>query len=312
MAAQSSSSSQPASTPAAAPWRAQFLSDISQMDQPSFTFTSLHHSSSGVVPRGRTCIYRGLWASLPPNDKNTAKRNPNLFESDMPVLTSDARMAKVPELYASLPSSANSNGNHASDADVSHSGGGGPVEAMFWAVPTGTQWRIRGRAWVLAANDISGSSEGAQAVRTALLARMRAASDKSSDDSNGNGNSNSNSNGQQDGDWDWEREVNAQFGNLGPGMRGSFKNPSPGTPRANAPKAGEGLGQKVGDELLEDEIARRNFRVVVIVPEEVDLVNLKDPADQRRWLYTYVGEGAQASKPGAKIEGEWEVVELWP
>ncbi|KAF3768033.1 hypothetical protein M406DRAFT_289344 [Cryphonectria parasitica EP155] len=273
----------------AAPWRAQFLSDIKQMEQPSFTFTSLHSSSSSSVPRARTCIYRGLWASLPPNDKNNAPRNPDLYESDMPVLTSDARMDKVPEIYSSGPSSGGE------QDDVSHSGGGGPVEAMFWAVPMGTQWRIRGRAWVLSASDIASDGAGARAVRSALLARMRGPGGKG-----------------EEADWDWEREVVGHFGNLSPGMRGSFKNPSPGTPRAKEPGPGEGLGQKVGDELLDDELARRNFRVVVIVPDEVDLVNLKDPADQRRWLYTYVGSGAKATKPGGKVEGEWEVVELWP
>lgn len=277
MAANSSSRSQPA---AAAPWRAQFLSDINQMDQPAFTLTTLH---AGPAPRARTCIFRGLWASLPPNDKNAAPRNPDAYDSDLPVLTTDARMDKVPEICNGTTSSTPS----------SESGGGGTVEAMWWATPSQTQWRLRGRAWVLAAKDVGGDGAGAKAAREALLGRMRET-------------------GRGDGGWDWEREVVAHFGNLSPGMRGSFKNPSPGTPRANEPGPGEGLGQKVGDELLDDEVARRNFRVVVIVPEEVDLVNLKDPADQRRWLYTYVGAGAEATRPGGKVEGEWEVVELWP
>lgn len=275
-----------AQSTAAAPWRAQFLSDLKQMEQPSFTFTSLHSTSSNdTLPRGRTCIYRGLWAHLPPNEKNKAPRNPEgIYESDLPVLTTDARMDKVPEIFSSSSSTTNPTG----------SGGGGPVEAMWWAVPTQTQWRIRGRAWVLAPGDIGGDSTGATAVREALRRRMR-----------------SNKTGEESA-WDWERELVGHFGNLSPGMRGSFKNPSPGTPRANKPGEGEGLGQKVGDELLEDEVARKNFRVVVIVPDEVDLVNLSDPADQRRWQYTYVGAGAKATKAGGVVEGDWEKVELWP
>lgn len=102
------------------------------------------------------------------------------------------------------------------------------------------------------------------------------------------------------------------FGNLSPGMRGSFKNPPPGTPRAEAPGPGEGLGQKVGDELLGDEVARKNFRVVVIVPDEVDVCDLSDPADQRRWLYTYVGPAAEAKKTGGEVIDGWEKVEVWP
>lgn len=265
------------------------------MDQPAFTFTSLHASPAGTRPRGRTCIYRGLWTQLPPNEKNNATRNPSgVYESDLPVLTTDARMAKVPEVLSpSTSSSARSDDN----GDATGSGGGGPVEAMWWCVPTQTQWRIRGRAWVLAPGDVrADGSPGARAARAALERRMRSVS----------------GGGGAEGAWDWERELVGHFGNLSPGMRGSFKNPSPGTPRANAPGEGEGLGQKVGDELLEDEVARTNFRVVVIVPEEVDLVDLSDPADQRRWLYTYVGAGATATRAGAVIEGEWEKVELWP
>ncbi|KAJ4423698.1 hypothetical protein N0V82_001584 [Gnomoniopsis sp. IMI 355080] len=285
-------SSAQSKTTAAAPWRAQFLSDIKQMDQPAFTFTSLHSTSTSndALPRGRTCIYRGLWGQLPPNEKNKAPRNPEgVYESDLPVLTTDARMAKVPEIFSSSPSETTA------AAASKGSGGGGPVEAMWWAVPTQTQWRIRGHAWVLAPGDVGGESAGAKAVREALKARMRKTAG-----------------GEESGEWDWEREIVGHFGNLSPGMRGSFKNPSPGTPRANDPGEGEGLGQKVGDELLEDEVARKNFRVVVIVPEEVDLVDLSDPADQRRWLYTYVGAGAKATKAGGVIEGEWEKVELWP
>lgn len=272
-----------AQSTAATPWRAQFLSDLNQMDQPAFTFTSLHSIPSNTLPRGRTCIYRGLWGQLPPNEKNKAPRNPaDLYESDLPVLTTDARMDKVPEIFSSAEA-------------VTGSGGGGPVEAMWWAVATQTQWRIRGRAWVLAPGDIGGESKGATAVREALKARMRKTTG-----------------GEESSEWDWEREVVGHFGNLSPGMRGSFKNPSPGTPRANKPGEGEGLGQKVGDELLDDEVARKNFRVVVIVPDEVDLVDLSDPADQRRWLYTYVGTGAKATKPCGVVEGDWEKVELWP
>lgn len=188
-------------------------------------------------------------------------------------------MEKVPEIFSS--------------SEAKGSGGGGPVEAMWWAVPTQTQWRIRGRAWVLAPGDVGCESAGAKAVREALKVRMRKT-------------------GGEESEWDWEREIVGHFGNLSPGMRGSFKNPSPGTPRANKPGEGEGLGKKVGDELLEDEVARKNFRVVVIVPDEVDLVNLSDPADQRRWLYTYVGAGAKATKAGGVVEGDWEKVELWP
>lgn len=205
----------------------------------------------------------------------------------MLVLTTDARMDKVPEIFSTGQAG----------EEISHSGGGGPVEAMFWATPTQTQWRIRGHAWVLSAADIDSSSAAATAVKETLQVRMRRKAGSGEESGEG---------------WSWEKEIVAHFGNLSPGMRGSFKNPSPGTPRANKPGPGEGLGQKVGDELLEDAVAKRNFRVVVVVPDEVDLVDLSDPADQRRWSYTFVGTEAQATKSGGVVKGEWEVVELWP
>lgn len=284
----------PAST-GAAPWRAQFLEHIGKMDQPSFTFTSLHAVDNHSVPRARTCIFRGMWATPPDNPKNAAPRNPAIYSSDCLTLTTDARMAKVPEVLAS--------GDATGRGGISSSGGGGPVEAMFWAVPAQTQWRVRGRAWVLSPSDVEdGNSGGAKAARQAVGGRMRRT----------DGGAAGGEEVGTDGAWGWEREIVCHFGNLSPGMRGSFKNPPPGTPRAEAPGPGEGLGQKVGDELLGDEVARKNFRVVVIVPDEVDVCDLSDPADQRRWLYTYVGPAAEAKKTGGEVIDGWEKVEVWP
>ncbi|KAL1846168.1 hypothetical protein Daus18300_014331 [Diaporthe australafricana] len=294
------------STTGAAPWRAQLLDHISKLDSPIFTFTSLHPGSSGsssssptVTPRGRTCIYRGMWASITWNDKNAAPRNPDVFESDCLTLTTDARMAKVPELFAS------GGGGGGGDKTKSSSGGGGPVEAMFWVPETGTQWRVRGHAWVLAHDDISDTSDsspGAKAARDAISARMRRTKKTGSGEEE-----------EKESEWSWEKEVVGQFGNLSPGMRGSFKNPPPGTPRADGPGPGEGLGQKVGDELLGDEVARRNFRVVVVVPDEVDTWDGKDPENQRRWVYTFVGPDAkEATRPGGEVVEGWEKVEVWP
>lgn len=63
--------------------------------------------------------------------------------------------------------------------------------------------------------------------------------------------------------WSWEKELTAHFGNLSPGMRGSFKNPVPGSP-VSIPPADKSLalGQKVED--LHDEVARKNFRLIII------------------------------------------------
>lgn len=84
---------------------------------------------------------------------------------------------------------------------------------------------------------------------------------------------------------------------------GSWKNPPPGTPVEGEPDQDHQLAQKVYD--LEDLIARSNFRVVVIKPDEVEQTDLSDPATARRWKYTLV-YGAQDGK------GEWKKEELWP
>ena len=93
-------------------------------------------------------------------------------------------------------------------------------------------------------------------------------------------------------------------------MRGSFRGPPPGTPVAYHAGKGEAVGQRL--EGVEDGMARRNFRVVVIVPDEVDQVDLSDEERPRRWLYVYRGLEGESKVPGGALIGEWEKVELWP
>jgi pyridoxamine 5'-phosphate oxidase len=58
-------------------------------------------------------------------------------------------------------------------------------------------------------------------------------------------------------------------------------------------------GQKIED--LNDETARRNFRVVIIRPDEVESVDLSDPSSSRRQVYKY-----------DRQSGEWSHQECWP
>ena len=89
-------------------------------------------------------------------------------------------------------------------------------------------------------------------------------------------------------------------------LTGSWKNPPPGTPAIKEPDEDHKLGQKVTD--LEDKIARENFRVVIIKPDVVEMINLKDPAIARRHKYTFVSEKAE----NGDIVGKWTEEELWP
>lgn len=85
---------------------------------------------------------------------------------------------------------------------------------------------------------------------------------------------------------------------------GSFRNPPPGQPRSSIPsQPGLGLGQKVTD--LHDPVARANFRVVVIRPEEVERLDLNDPEDGKRWVWKLTEE---SDNDGAR----WHETEMWP
>lgn len=222
-----------------------------------------------------------MWGQLPENKYNEAPRNEKVYESDMLTFTTDVRMSKVHEIFAS-------SAGHGDVSPGQGSGGGGPVEAVFWIKNVMTQWRFKGEAYIIGP-DIEGPGEessGSRIVKSSLGERMRVLKEEAK------------------GNWSWQREVSAHFGNLSPVMRGSFKNPAPGTPVANSPKKGEGLGQKVTGSLEEDEVAKRNFRVVVIKADEVEQLDLTEPDKARRWKFTFVG---------AKSElGEWTKEELWP
>lgn len=180
-----------------------------------------------------------MWGELPENKHTTAPKNERVYESDLLTFTSDVRMDKIPEIFAS-------SAGHGKVEQSRGSGGGGPVEAVFWIKETGTQWRIRGDAYIVA-RDIEGGgdeSSGTRTVKSEVGARMRVVKEEGKEG------------------WSWNKELTAHFGNLSPGMRGSFRNPPPGSKVGEKVAEGLGLGQKVDD--LEDEVARENFRVVII------------------------------------------------
>ncbi|KAI1209897.1 pyridoxamine 5'-phosphate oxidase-domain-containing protein [Annulohypoxylon truncatum] len=309
------------STLGPAPWRKVFLEHVQTMPSPEFSLGTVRKTSTptgGVAcaPRTRTCVFRGLFADLPANPKNEAELNPDLYESDFLALTTDRRMDKMAELFGvETGNDGNDGGDEEEEAKkLAGSGGGAPVEAVFWVKETSTQWRVRGRAYVLAP-DIEGSPEGRQVI-SKLRARMRRK--KNSNSNSNSGAAGSSSEGSSSGSggsskqWSFGREITAHFGNLSPQMRGTFRNPAPGTPVALPVRDGRlGLGQKVVD--LRDEVARSNFRVVVLVPDELDRADLSDPERARRWLYTFVGGGkTESTTPGGSIEDGWEKVEVWP
>ena len=83
-------------------------------------------------------------------------------------------------------------------------------------------------------------------------------------------------------------------------MTGSFRAPPPGRPTSETyDDKNLKPGMKVED--LHDPYARRNFRVVIIQPEEVEQLDLSDPVTARRQYYTF-----------NKSTGDWNHEELWP
>jgi pyridoxamine 5'-phosphate oxidase len=174
------------------------------MDSPEFVLASLLPADSKdspvpYVPRARYCIYRGMWAELPKNKYNEAPQNDRVYESDLLTFTTDIRMSKIPEIFASSQ-------GHGEEAQSQGSGGGGPVEAVFWVKDVMTQWRFRGEAYVVG-QDIEGAGEessGTRTVKSKVGERMRVVQEGEKDN------------------WSWGREVTAHFGNLSPGMRGRY------------------------------------------------------------------------------------------
>ncbi|KAL2349754.1 pyridoxamine 5'-phosphate oxidase-domain-containing protein [Cryomyces antarcticus] len=265
-----------------APWKSSFLADINKMDSPEFVFSSLRAAPKGsptdYLPRARYCIFRGLWAELPENKHNEAPMNERVFESEMPTFTSDVRMMKIPEVFGS-------SAGHATKPEQSRgSGGGGPCEAVWWVKETQTQWRIKGEAFVVGP-DIEGEGEESSGVRTVkseVGSRMTIVKPG------------------EEGNWSWAKELTAHFGNNSPGLRGSFRAPPPGQPTSEPYDDKElQLGSKVED--LNDPVARKNFRVMVIKPEQVEKLDLSDPVKARRQKYTFVDSSA-----------EWKHEECWP
>ncbi|RDL30705.1 Uncharacterized protein BP5553_10050 [Venustampulla echinocandica] len=288
-------SSSAATDVAVAPWRRLFLSHISKMDSPEFVFSTLsladpNESATPYVPRARYCIFRGMWGELPANSYNDAPKNERNYQSDLPTLTTDVRMHKIPEIFASSAGHEDSSQTESQGCD-----GGGAVEAVFWVKEAMTQWRFRGKAYVVGPG-IEGPGEdpiGVRMVKREIGKRMKVIKEAGRES------------------WSWATELTAHFGNLSPTMRGTFKNPAPGSPMSLPPTDKSlRLGQQVSD--LEDPVARKNFRVVIIKPDEVERVDLSNPERVQRWKFTYVSPKSGPLDQRREGVGEWKTEELWP
>ncbi|ETN40011.1 uncharacterized protein HMPREF1541_04286 [Cyphellophora europaea CBS 101466] len=279
-----------------APWKSAFASHLSaQGAAPEFVLAT---TTAQGRPSARFCIHRGFWAALPENPHNQLPKNPNVYDSDCPMFTTDARMSKVYDVFAT------GRGKGTLEQSRSGSGGGGEVEAVYWMKEQKVQWRVRGRCWIVGADDVEGEGEGNSGtvtVKAEVGRYMREAEGAEAEE--------------QQKEWSWRREVENVFENLSPVMRGSFKNPPPGKPISEGKEGdGEALGQK-GGHLSEEQLARKNFRVAIICPQEVEQVDLNDPENSKRWKWSLAEESGGPGGVGegvSKPVGEWDMVETWP
>ncbi|CAI7611819.1 unnamed protein product [Penicillium glandicola] len=264
--------STPSTNPQRAPWRDLLDSHLKQTSGYEFTIATIgYNAQQRPVPRLRTCGCRGFFPELELHPKGQDAMdeqvegggNPPIFESDMLSFTTDARMDKLTQLESS----------------------GHAIEAVFWLKGLMTQWRIKGTAYAI--GNPGGENEQEEKIsRNEIRKALRVKGDADTDIAK----------------WTWENAVTKYFANHSPVARGSFQNPRPGQPRSLTPsQPGLKLGQKVLD--LHDPIARANFRVVVIRPEEVERLDLNDQENCKRWNWTLM-DGVDGSR--------WNEIEVWP
>ncbi|CAL5870563.1 uncharacterized protein PFLUO_LOCUS4802 [Penicillium psychrofluorescens] len=266
------------SGPSRAPWREVLDSHLSQTSDHEFTIGTIGRDDQNrPVPRVRTCGFRGFFPELtlhPSGAKDMEQQvedggNPSLYESDLFTLTTDVRMEKLAQLELSSQE----------------------IEAVFWLKDLNAQWRIKGKAFAIG-NPLGETDTQEKWARSAVQKGLRVKDDGNADTS-----------GKEK--WSWEKAVTKYFANHSPFMRGSFRNPPPGQPRSQEPSDPRlKMAQKVTD--LHDPVARANFRVVVIQPEEVERLDLTNPEDVRRWKWTLEGNGDHSSGDN------WVETELWP
>lgn len=189
-----------------APWKAAFLEHVNQhMDSPEFVLSTLHPAPAGsptpYIPHARFCIFRGMWAELPENKHYDGPKNEKIFESEMPTFTTDIRMEKAGEIMQTSPGG---HGDELEKKETFGSGGGGPVEAVFWVKEKQIQWRVKGKAYMVGP-DCEGEGQensGVRTVKSELGKRLHVVQPG------------------READWSWATELTNHFGNMSPGMRG--------------------------------------------------------------------------------------------
>ena len=240
-----------------APWKPEFKSHLDLVDKSEAEFV-VSAGSTSKLPSARYCIHRGFWALLPHNPHNKLVKNLSIYESDSLVFKDDARMSKTHDIFAT------------GKVWSCNGGGGGGVEAVSWVRDVKVQWRVSGSCWLVSAEDIGCDDEHGSVP--ALIPTQVGKHQK------------------QDRRWSWRLEVENWFETLSPFMRGALKNPPPGQPLSEGSKMqGKALGHTAGH-LADEELARQDFSLAIICPEEVEQLDLSDPGKAKCWKWTMAKE----------------------
>ena len=141
---------------------------------------------------------------------------------------------------------------------------GAPYEVCWWHSATSQQIRFHGKAWLVTqAAILSGKLPAVSWVKPI-----------------------------ESKTWSWETELNAQWKSMSPAMRGTFRNPGPGTALESKEQRQKlkVVKMETGDEALENgegDEARSRFSLVVLQVEEVEILDLNSPPGSRT-LWTLI------------------------
>ncbi|KAJ5893656.1 hypothetical protein N7495_005347 [Penicillium taxi] len=260
------------------PWRDELDLNIDQSSIYEFTLATIDRNSAGQpIPRARICSCRGFFPELDihPNGRKDFEEqedgdNPPVYESDLLSFSTDIRMEKLAQIETS----------------------GHSVEALFWLKDMMTQWRVQGLAYAIG-DPVGEENEKEKSARDIIGPQLRVKPDIEDLDLLNK--------------WTWDRAVTKYFAKHSPLMRGSFIRPHPGLPRSDSPsdKFVE-KGHRITD--LHDVGARSNFRVVLIIPEEVERLDISDYDNFRRIRWNLVKSVDEDGQP----QNHWEETELNP
>jgi pyridoxamine 5'-phosphate oxidase len=175
--------------PPLAPWAPTLKSHLSSSPTPEFALTTIALDAKGQsVPRTRTVGFRGWFpnpelhsSALKALEAQNESPNPAVYESEMISFTTDVRMEKIAQLE----------------------GSGGVVEGVFWVKDVGSQWRVRGEAFVFGDPE---ATEREQKAREEIRKGLRVCEGCEG----------------KEKEWSWERVVTTYFANHTPVLRGWF------------------------------------------------------------------------------------------